>query len=64
MLLLPLLWLVPAVIIGGERTGGRFLQADRRRAVGAWGAQSPPWFYLVRAQLTLNAVVLLTVVPL
>jgi 4-amino-4-deoxy-L-arabinose transferase-like glycosyltransferase len=54
MLLLPLLWLVPAVFIGGEPYWREiFYKQTVGRAVGAWVHRSPPWFYLVRAPLTL-----------
>lgn len=54
MLLLPLLWLVPAVIIGGEPYWREiFYKQTVGRAVGAWVHKSPPWFYLVRAPFTL-----------
>ncbi len=54
MLLVPLLWLVPAVIIGGEPYWREiFYKQTVGRAVGAWVHKSPPWFYLVRAPLTL-----------
>lgn len=54
MLLIPLLWLVPAVLIGGEPFWREiFYKQTVGRAVGAWVHRSPPWFYLVRAPLTL-----------
>lgn len=54
MLLLPLLWLVPAVVIGGEAFWREiFYKQTVGRAVGAWVHKSPPWFYVVRAPLTL-----------
>ncbi|HYC61409.1 MAG TPA: glycosyltransferase family 39 protein [Thermoanaerobaculia bacterium] len=54
MLLLPLLWLVPAIVIGGEPYWREiFYKQTVGRAVGAWVHKSPPWFYLVRAPLTL-----------
>jgi 4-amino-4-deoxy-L-arabinose transferase-like glycosyltransferase len=54
MLLLPLLWLVPAVFIGGEPYWREiFYKQTVGRAVGAWVHKSPPWFYIVRAPLTL-----------
>jgi 4-amino-4-deoxy-L-arabinose transferase-like glycosyltransferase len=54
MLLIPLLWLVPAIIIGGEPFWREiFFKQTVGRAVGAWVHRSPPWFYLVRAPLTL-----------
>jgi 4-amino-4-deoxy-L-arabinose transferase-like glycosyltransferase len=54
MLMLPLLWLVPAIVIGGEAFWREiFYKQTVGRAVGAWVHKSPPWFYLVRAPLTL-----------
>lgn len=54
MLLLPLAWLVPAVLIGGEAFWNEiFYRQTVGRAVNAWVHQSPPWFYLVRAPATL-----------
>ncbi|MFL6245301.1 MAG: hypothetical protein ACJ74H_04700 [Thermoanaerobaculia bacterium] len=65
MLLLPLLWLVPAVIIGGEAFWREiFYKQTVGRAVGAWVHKSPPWFYLVRAPLTLMPWFFLTVAAL
>ena len=65
MLLLPLLWLVPAVIIGGEAFWREiFYKQTVGRAVGAWVHKSPPWFYLVRAPLTLMPCFFLTVAAL
>lgn len=53
MLLMPLLWLVPAVLIGGEAFWREiFYKQTVGRAVGAWVHKSPPWFYVVRAPLT------------
>ncbi|HEX7829731.1 MAG TPA: glycosyltransferase family 39 protein [Thermoanaerobaculia bacterium] len=53
MLLMPLLWLVPAVMIGGEAFWREiFYKQTVGRAVGAWVHKSPPWFYLVRAPFT------------
>jgi 4-amino-4-deoxy-L-arabinose transferase-like glycosyltransferase len=54
MLLIPLLWLVPAILIGGEPYWREiFYKQTVGRAVGAWVHKSPPWFYLVRAPFTL-----------
>jgi 4-amino-4-deoxy-L-arabinose transferase-like glycosyltransferase len=54
MLLVPLLWLVPAVLIGGEAFWREiFFKQTVGRAVGAWVHRSPPWFYLLRAPATL-----------
>lgn len=54
MLLLPLLWLVPAIVIGGEAYWREiFYKQTVGRAVNAWVHKSPPWFYLVRSPATL-----------
>ena len=54
MIVIPLLWLVPAIVIGGEAFWREiFFKQTVGRAVGAWVHKSPPWFYLVRAPLTL-----------
>ena len=54
MIVIPLLWLVPAIVIGGEPFWREiFFKQTVGRAVGAWVHKSPPWFYLVRAPLTL-----------
>ncbi|HYI09458.1 MAG TPA: glycosyltransferase family 39 protein [Thermoanaerobaculia bacterium] len=65
MLLLPLLWLVPAIVIGGEEFWREiFYKQTVGRAVGAWVHKSPPWFYVVRAPLTLLPWFFLTVAAL
>lgn len=54
LLLVPLLWLVPAIVIGGEAFWREiFYKQTVGRAVNAWVHKSPPWFYLVRSPLTL-----------
>lgn len=54
LLVIPLLWLVPAILVGGESFWREiFYKQTVGRAVGAWVHKSPPWFYLVRAPLTL-----------
>ncbi|MBV8516418.1 MAG: glycosyltransferase family 39 protein [Acidobacteria bacterium] len=54
ILVIPLLWLVPAVMIGGEPFWREiFYKQTVGRAVGAWVHRSPPWFYIVRAPATL-----------
>jgi 4-amino-4-deoxy-L-arabinose transferase-like glycosyltransferase len=54
MIVIPLLWLVPALLIGGEAFWREiFFKQTVGRAVGAWVHKSPPWFYLMRAPLTL-----------
>lgn len=50
MLAVPLLWLVPAIVIGGESYWREiFFKQTVGRAVGAWVHKSPPWFYLTHA---------------
>lgn len=62
MLLIPLLWLIPAIVIGGEPYWREiFYKQTVGRAVGAWVHKSPPWFYLVRAPLTLMPWFFLTI---
>lgn len=54
MLLLPLVWLVPAIVVGGESFWREiFYKQTVGRAVNAWVHKSPPWFYLMRAPATL-----------
>jgi 4-amino-4-deoxy-L-arabinose transferase-like glycosyltransferase len=65
MLAVPLLWLVPAVIIGGENYWREiFFKQTVGRAVGAWVHKSPPWFYLAHAPGDLVPWFLLLVVAL
>ena len=54
MLLVPLLWLVPAIVVGGEPFWREiFFKQTVGRAVNAWVHKAPPWFYIVRAPITL-----------
>ena len=54
MIILPLLWLVGAVAIGGREFWHEvFYKQTVGRAVGSWVHQSPPWFYVMRAPMTL-----------
>ena len=54
MIAIPLLWLVPAVLVGGEAFWREiFFKQTVGRAVGSWVHRSPPWFYVMRAPLTL-----------
>lgn len=65
MLLLPLLWLVPAVVAGGEAFWQEiFYRQTVGRAVNAWVHKSPPWFYLVRSPATLAPWFLVTLAAL
>jgi 4-amino-4-deoxy-L-arabinose transferase-like glycosyltransferase len=62
MIVIPLLWFVPAIFIGGEPFFREvFYKQTVGRAVGAWVHRSPPWFYLARAPLTLMPWFFLTV---
>jgi 4-amino-4-deoxy-L-arabinose transferase-like glycosyltransferase len=54
MVVIPLAWLVGAVAKGGRGFWHEvFYKQTVGRAVGAWVHQSPPWFYVMRAPLTL-----------
>ena len=54
MLIIPLLWLVPAIVVGGEAFWREiFFKQTVGRAVNAWVHKAPPWFYIVRAPATL-----------
>ena len=65
MLAVPLLWLVPAVVIGGEHYWREiFFKQTVGRAVGAWVHKSPPWFYLAHAPADLVPWFLLLIVAL
>lgn len=47
MIVIPLLWTVPAMIIGGSSyTREIVMKQTVGRAVGAWVHKSPPWYYL------------------
>ncbi|MEO8382052.1 MAG: glycosyltransferase family 39 protein [Acidobacteriota bacterium] len=65
MLLLPLLWLVPALLVGGEAFWHEIIYKQTvGRAVNAWVHKAPPWFYLVRAPATLAPWFFVTVAAL
>ena len=54
VIVIPLLWFVPALLIGGEEFWREvFFKQTVGRAVGSWVHRSPPWFYLMRAPMTL-----------
>ncbi len=54
MLVIPLAWLTAAVSIGGRAFWNEvFFKQTVGRAVGSWVHQSPPWFYVLRAPMTL-----------
>ncbi|HXI12894.1 MAG TPA: glycosyltransferase family 39 protein [Thermoanaerobaculia bacterium] len=62
---IPLLWLIPAVIIGGGEFAREILITQNvGRAVGSWVHRSPPWFYVIRAPLTFFPWFLLAVIAL
>lgn len=47
MILLPLLWVVPAMLLGGrEYTHEIIVKQTIGRAVSTWVHQAPPWYYL------------------
>ena len=65
MIVIPLLWFVPAVMLEGERFINEIVMKQTvGRAVGAWVHRSPPWFYIVRSPATLFPWFLLFVVAL
>ena len=54
LIVIPLLWLVGAVAKGGREFWHEvFYKQTVGRAVGSWVHQSPPWFYVLRAPMTL-----------
>ena len=54
MVVIPLLWFVPAMLMGGEHyTHEVLVKQTAGRAIGAWVHRSPPWFYVVRSPATL-----------
>ncbi|MGZ7079752.1 MAG: ArnT family glycosyltransferase, partial [Thermoanaerobaculia bacterium] len=65
MIVVPLLWFVPAVILAGSRFVNEIVMKQTvGRAVGSWVHQSPPWFYVMHAPATLFPWFLLLVVAL
>jgi 4-amino-4-deoxy-L-arabinose transferase-like glycosyltransferase len=54
LIVIPLLWLVPAIVMGGGGFAHDVLvKQTAGRAIGAWVHKSPPWFYLTHAPATL-----------
>ncbi|PYQ27893.1 MAG: hypothetical protein DMF56_18645 [Acidobacteria bacterium] len=54
MIGIPLAWLAAAVAVGGREFFREvFFKQTVGRAVGSWVHQSPPWFYVARAPMTL-----------
>ncbi len=54
MVVIPLLWFVPAMVMGGGGyTHEVLVKQTAGRAVGAWVHRSPLWFYFVHAPATL-----------
>jgi 4-amino-4-deoxy-L-arabinose transferase-like glycosyltransferase len=50
MIVIPLLWFIPAMTLGGGAYTHEVLQKQLAgRAIGAWVHQSPPWFYLLHS---------------
>jgi 4-amino-4-deoxy-L-arabinose transferase-like glycosyltransferase len=50
MVVIPLLWFIPAMSLGGGAYTHEVLQKQLAgRAIGAWVHQSPPWFYLLHS---------------
>lgn len=54
LIIIPLLWVVPAVMIGGQHYANEILVKQTvGRAVSTWTHDAPPWFYLLRSPATL-----------
>jgi 4-amino-4-deoxy-L-arabinose transferase-like glycosyltransferase len=54
LIVIPLLWVVPAVIIGGQHYANEILVKQTvGRAVSTWTHEAGPWFYAVRSPATL-----------
>jgi len=50
MVVLPLLWFVPAMVLGGDSyTREVLVKQTAGRAVGAWVHKAAPWYYLTHA---------------
>jgi 4-amino-4-deoxy-L-arabinose transferase-like glycosyltransferase len=50
LIIIPMLWFVPAMLVGGRAFTQNVLQKQLAgRAVGAWVHASPPWFYLAHS---------------
>lgn len=50
LIVIPLLWLVPALLIGGRSYAHDVLMKQTvGRAVSTWTHQAPPWFYVLHA---------------
>jgi 4-amino-4-deoxy-L-arabinose transferase-like glycosyltransferase len=54
LIVIPLLWVVPAIIIGGQSYAREILVKQTvGRAISTWTHKAGPWFYVVRAPATL-----------
>ncbi len=50
---IPLIWLVPAIMSGGEAYAREILvEQNAGRAIGSWTHREPPWFYILHAPAT------------
>ncbi len=62
MLVIPLLWFVPAVAVGGRGYAREVVVKQTvGRAIASWVHQAPPWFYIERLPLALFPWVFLAV---
>jgi 4-amino-4-deoxy-L-arabinose transferase-like glycosyltransferase len=65
MVIIPLLWFVPAMIMGGSSyTHEVLVKQTAGRAVGAWVHRSPLWFYVAHAPADLFPWFLLAIVAI
>ena len=65
MIVIPLLWFIPAMVVGGESyTHDVLVKQTAGRAVGAWVHKAAPWFYILHAPADLFPWFFLAVVAL
>jgi 4-amino-4-deoxy-L-arabinose transferase-like glycosyltransferase len=65
MVVIPLLWFVPAMVMGGgDYTHEVLVKQTAGRVVGAWVHRSPVWFYVTHAPATLFPWFLLLIVAI
>lgn len=54
MIVIPLLWLIPAMLLGGSAyTHDVIVKQTVGRAVASWVHKAPPWFYILHLPATL-----------
>jgi len=54
MIIIPLLWLIPAMVMGGQAyTHDVIVKQTVGRAIASWVHNAPPWFYVIHLPATL-----------